>query len=78
MALYLSQNKKPQGFNLFASKFKTGSKLKRFFLAANSNIKAGFPKVNAGTKEMPLLVREAVPENVIGVLTSGLILSCCP
>ena len=39
-----------------------GSKANRLLPTDKSKIKAGFPKVNMGSNEIPLFVAEAAPE----------------
>jgi hypothetical protein len=61
MALYLNQNINDQGFPS-KEKRNCGSKASLLFPTDRSNIAAGFPKVNIGSREIPLFVTEAAPE----------------
>ena len=61
MALYLNQKRNDHGFPSI-EKRSWGSKAKRLLPTDKSKIKAGFPKVNIGNSEMPLLVADAAPE----------------
>lgn len=71
MAFYLNQKIKYQGFASLALKANCGSKLNLFFRTATSKIAAGSLRLNAGTSDMPLLVRDTVPETTVFVLSAS-------